>query len=112
MKVWLTLTEAADVANRSERTIRNWVRDGVLQSRVGGRFARDEVLRAEQAMRNRVGRPTPSAPSVVRMWGETWAEVTACGAHRTALAAGLVAISCKKCRIQHVPKESESRAGG
>lgn len=57
MKIWLTLQEAADVAGRTERTIRNWVDAGVLKSPVPGRFQRDAVLAAERTMRRRVGRP-------------------------------------------------------
>lgn len=57
MKIWLTLAEAADVAGRTERTIRNWVDAGVLKSPVPGRFQRDAVLAAERTMRRRVGRP-------------------------------------------------------
>lgn len=56
MKIWLTLAEAADVAGRTERTIRNWVDANELTPR-HGRFMRDEVLAAEQRMRGRVGRP-------------------------------------------------------
>lgn len=56
MRIWLTLTEAADVAGRTERTIRNWVAAGELSSR-HGRFVRDEVLATERRMRRKVGRP-------------------------------------------------------
>jgi hypothetical protein len=56
MKVWLTLAEAADVARRTERTIRNWVDAGELVPR-HGRYLRDEVLAAERRMRLKVGRP-------------------------------------------------------
>lgn len=45
-KQWLTLSEAAIVARRSERTIRNWVRDGVLRPAARGMFGRDAVLAA------------------------------------------------------------------
>jgi len=57
MKVWLTLQEAADVAGRTERTIRNWVEAGVLETPVPGRYQRDAVLAAERTMRRRIGRP-------------------------------------------------------
>lgn len=56
MKIWLTLAEAADVAGRTERTIRNWVNANELTPR-HGRFMRDEVLAAERRMRGKVGRP-------------------------------------------------------
>lgn len=56
MKIWLTLAEAADVAGRTERTIRNWVDAGELNPR-HGRYMRDEVLATEQRMRRKVGRP-------------------------------------------------------
>lgn len=56
MKIWLTLPEAADVAGRTERTIRNWIDAGELVPR-HGRFVRDEVLATEQRMRRKVGRP-------------------------------------------------------
>lgn len=56
MKIWLTLAEAADVAGRTERTIRNWV-DANELTRRHGRFMRDEVLAAERRMRRKVGRP-------------------------------------------------------
>jgi len=56
MKTWLTLAEAAGVAGRTERTIRNWIESGELQAR-HGRFLRDDVLAAERRMRRKVGRP-------------------------------------------------------
>lgn len=56
MKTWLTLTEAAEAAGRTERTIRNWIEAGEIEPRYG-RFIRDEVLAAEQRMRRKVGRP-------------------------------------------------------
>ncbi len=56
MKIWLTLAEAACVAGRTDRTIRNWVAAGELRA-VHGRFNRDEVLATEQRMRRKVGRP-------------------------------------------------------
>ncbi|AZS46658.1 DNA-binding protein [Microbacterium oxydans] len=56
MKEWLTLREAAAVAGRTERTIRNWIAAGELSQKYG-RFARDEVLAVEKRMRRRVGRP-------------------------------------------------------
>lgn len=56
MKTWLTLGEAAQVAGRTERTIRNWVDAGELSPRQG-RYMRDEVLAAEQRMRRKIGRP-------------------------------------------------------
>lgn len=56
MTVWLTLGEAADVAGRTERTIRNWISAGELQA-FYGRFAREQVLATERRMRRRVGRP-------------------------------------------------------
>lgn len=59
MKIWLTLQEAADVAGRTERTIRNWVDAGELRVR-HGRYMRDEVLATERRMRSRVGRPRGS----------------------------------------------------
>lgn len=62
MKEWLTLTEAAEVAGRTERTIRNWVDAGVLKTPVHGRFTRDAVLAAERTMRRRVGRPRKARP--------------------------------------------------
>lgn len=56
MKIWLTLQEAAHVAGRTERTIRNWVTAQELTPRYG-RFMREEVLATERRMRARVGRP-------------------------------------------------------
>lgn len=56
MKIWLTLAEAATVAGRTERTVRNWVKAGEIVP-VYGRFVRDEVLATERRMRRRVGRP-------------------------------------------------------
>ena len=61
MKIWLTLAEAAEVAGRTERTIRNWVDADELKPRYG-RFLREEVLAAEQRMRRRVGRPRKANP--------------------------------------------------
>ncbi|MFJ6547440.1 helix-turn-helix domain-containing protein [Microbacterium sp. NPDC091676] len=60
MKIWLTLQEAADVAGRTDRTVRNWVEAGELSTRLG-RFHRDEVLAAERRMRRKVGRPRKKA---------------------------------------------------
>ncbi len=65
MRIWLTLAEAADVAGRTERTIRNWVDAGEVTPR-HGRFMRDEVLAAERRMRRRVGRPRKSAERETR----------------------------------------------
>ncbi|WP_314097878.1 helix-turn-helix domain-containing protein [Microbacterium foliorum] len=56
MKTWLTLAEAAALAGRTERTIRNWVEAGQLRLH-HGRFKRDEVLATEKQMRQRIGRP-------------------------------------------------------
>lgn len=56
MKIWLTLSEAAEVAGRTERTIRNWVNASEIMPQYG-RFMRDEVLATEQRMRRKVGRP-------------------------------------------------------
>ncbi|AQY02054.1 hypothetical protein [Microbacterium foliorum] len=56
MKSWLTLHEAAVVARRTDRTIRNWIAAGELAPRYG-QFSRDEVLATEQRMRRKVGRP-------------------------------------------------------
>lgn len=66
MKVWLTLAEAADVAGRTERTIRNWVDAGVLKSPVPGRFQRDAVLAAERTMRRKIGRPRKTTNHEIR----------------------------------------------
>lgn len=55
-KIWLTLAEAAEAANRTERSIRNWVNAGELRVHYG-RYRREEVLAAERQMRRRVGRP-------------------------------------------------------
>lgn len=62
MKVWLTLAEAAGVAGRPERTVRNWVDAGELTPR-HGRYMRDQVLDTERRMRRRIGRPRKSPPS-------------------------------------------------
>jgi predicted transcriptional regulator len=56
MTVWVTLKEAAKVAGRTERTIRNWVAAGELTPRYR-LFDRDDVLASEQRMRRRIGRP-------------------------------------------------------
>lgn len=56
MNTWLTLSEAALAAKRSERTIRNWVEAGLLRP-VAGRFRRDALLHVEREMRGRIGRP-------------------------------------------------------
>lgn len=106
-KRWLSLTEAAQVAHRSERTMRNWVRDGVLKPAAAGIFARDAVLAAEKLMKNRRGRPTATESRVVEATPGTWIRVTACGTHLAALDAGLVALTCRRCRIDpaQAPKE-------
>lgn len=99
VKRWLTLPEAAIVAHRSERTLRNWVRDGVLRPAARGMFDRDVVLAVERKMRNRRGRPAPAAPRILQAAG-AWIEVTACGTHIAALNAGLIALTCKRCRLR------------
>lgn len=99
-KRWLNITEAADIAKRSERTMRNWVRDGVLKPAVPGIFDRDVVLAAAKLMKNRRGRPTATEPRIVQAAPGTWIKVSACGSHLAALDAGLVALACKRCRIE------------
>ncbi|WP_313366630.1 helix-turn-helix domain-containing protein [Microbacterium sp.] len=106
-KRWLNITEAADIAKRSERTMRNWVRDGVLKPALPGIFDRDAVLAAAKLMKNRRGRPTASEPRVVEATPGSWIRVTACGTHLAALNAGLVALSCRRCRVD--PAESPAR---
>ncbi|WP_431792724.1 helix-turn-helix domain-containing protein [Microbacterium paraoxydans] len=101
-KRWLNITEAADIAKRSERTMRNWVRDGVLRPTLPGVFDRDAVLAAAKLMRNRRGRPSVTEPRVVEAAPGTWIKVTACGTHVAALDAGLVALTCRRCRIDPV----------
>lgn len=98
-KRWLTLPEAAIVAHRSERTLRNWMKDGVLRPAARGMFDRNVVLAAERKMRNRRGRPAPAAPRIVQAAG-AWIEVTACGTHLEALNAGLIALTCSRCRLR------------
>jgi len=51
MKIWLTLAEAeaAAVAGRTERTIRNWVGANELRPRYG-LYLRDDVLATERRM--------------------------------------------------------------
>lgn len=93
-KRWLTSEEAADVAKRSERTLRNWVRDGVLNAPVRGFYDRELVIAAEQKVRR--GRPVPGSPRVVEAAGVR-IEVTACGTHAEALNVGLVSLTCKRC---------------
>lgn len=106
-KRWLNITEAADIAKRSERTMRNWVRDGVLKPALPGIFDRDAVLAAAKLMKNRRGRPTATEPRTVEATPGTWIRVTACGTHLAALDAGLVALTCRRCRIEpaHAPTE-------
>jgi len=103
-KRWLTLEEAAEVAKRSERTLRNWVRDGVLKAPVHGFYDRERVVAAEQKVRR--GRPAPGAPRVVKAAG-VWIEVTACGTHKEALNAGLVALTCKRCTLAPAEEPNE-----
>ena len=98
-KRWLSITEAAQVAQRSERTMRNWVRDGVLKPAAPGIFGRPEVLEAAKQMANRRGRPKATEPRVVEATPGTWIRVKACGSHAAALDAGLVALTCRRCRI-------------
>lgn len=102
----LRLADAAKVARRSERTIRNWVRDGLLKPVARGWFDRDEVLAVERQQRSRVGRPQPSAPTVVQVTPGKWVEVTACGTHAEALKAGMIALTCTRCRLR--PAEDQT----
>jgi hypothetical protein len=97
-KRWLSISEAAGVAHRSERTLRNWVRDGVLAPAIPGLFDRDRVIAAEKAMRTRRGRPALTEPRAVEVATGSWIKVVACGKHRSALAAGLLALDCERCR--------------
>lgn len=98
-KRWLSLAEAAQVARRSERTMRNWVRDGVLKPAHHGVFDRDAVLAAEKLMQTRRGRPAVTEPRTIEAAPGNWIKVTACGTHVAALEAGLVALTCRRCRI-------------
>lgn len=95
-KRWLTLEEAAEVAKRSERTLRNWVRDGVLKAPVHGFYDRELVVAAEQKVRR--GRPAPGKARVVEAAGVR-IEVIPCGTHTEALNAGLIALTCKRCTL-------------
>lgn len=99
-KRWLSLAEAAQVAGRSERTMRNWVRDGVLIPRARGVYARDDVLRAESRMRNKAGRPAPSDPRVVEAAPGVMIEIMACGKHTMAVSVGLFPLTCERCRVR------------
>lgn len=63
MKMWLTLSEAAErirvdgtALASAERRIRRWVESGDLQS-YAGRFRAADVLATEKLMRSRRGRP-------------------------------------------------------
>ncbi|MDR6142058.1 hypothetical protein QE375_001612 [Microbacterium foliorum] len=111
-KRWLNISEAADIAKRSERTMRNWVRDGVLKPALPGIFDRDAVLAAAKLMKNRRGRPTATEPRIVQATPGTWIKVTACGTHLAALDAGLVALTCRRCRIDpaEAPNEGDRDA--
>lgn len=99
-KRWLSLAEAAQVARRSERTMRNWVRDGVLKPAAAGIFARDAVLAAAKQMKDRRWRPTSTEASIVEAAPGVWISVTTCGPHVATLNAGLVALTCRRCRIE------------
>lgn len=112
-KRWLTIAEAATVAGRTERTLRNWVRDGVLKPAVRGFFDRDVVLDAAKRMTTRRGRPTATASRVVEAAPGTWIKATACGTHAAALESGLVALTCKRCRIEpaHAPSTTQTNEG-
>lgn len=99
-KRWLSLAEAAQVAHRSERTMRNWVRDGVLKPAAAGIFARDAVLAAAKQMKDRRWRESATVARVVRAAPGVWISVTPCGPHVSRLDAGLVALTCGKCRIE------------
>lgn len=109
-KRWLSLAEAARVARRSERTMRNWVRDGVLKPAAAGIFSRDAVLAAAKHMKDRRWREPATEARVVRAAPGVWISVTACGTHISTLNAGMVALTCKNCRIQ--PAEAPSDDGG
>lgn len=106
-KRWLSLAEAAQVAHRSERTMRNWVRDGVLKPAAAGIFARDAVLAAAKQMKDRRWRESATEARVVRAAPGVWISVTPCGPHISTLNAGLVALTCRNCRIEpaEAPKE-------
>ncbi|MEI3845225.1 MULTISPECIES: helix-turn-helix transcriptional regulator [unclassified Microbacterium] len=97
---YLPRAEVAAVARRSESTIRNWIRDGVLRPVRPGWFDRDEVLAAEREMRGRRRRPTTTAPRVLQVAPGTWVEVAPCGAHTPALDGGLIALTCKRCVLR------------
>ncbi|MEA1264179.1 MerR family transcriptional regulator [Microbacterium sp. STF-2] len=99
-KRWLNIAEAAEVAGRTERTLRNWVRDGVLKPAVRGFFDRDVVLATAKRMTTRRGRPTATASRIVEAAPGSWIKATACGTHSDALEAGLVALTCRRCRIE------------
>lgn len=107
VKQWLTLSEAAAVAHRSERTMRNWVRDGVLKPAAAGIFARDAVLAAAKQMKDRRWRESATEARIVRAAPGVWISVTACGPHISTLNAGLVALTCRNCRIEPAEAPTE-----
>lgn len=97
---WLTLPEAAVVAMRTERTIRNWIHDGILRPEAPGLLDRNLVLMAERTMRNRRGRPARATAHVVQVTPQTWVEVTACGKHAEAFKVGMITLVCQRCRLR------------
>lgn len=110
-KRWLNIAEAAEVARRSERTMRNWVRDGVLKPAAPGIFGRDAVLAAAKQMKDRRWRPTSTEARIVKAAPGVWISVTACGPHIATLNAGMVALTCKNCRIETAHEPTTRPAG-
>lgn len=99
-KRWLNIAEAAAVARRSERTMRNWVRNGVLKPAAPGIFGRDAVLAAAKQMKDRRWRQAATEARVLKAAPGVWISVTACGAHTATLGSGLVNLACRRCRIE------------
>ncbi|ABR10455.1 MULTISPECIES: hypothetical protein [Bacteria] len=110
MPRFIRRSEIAAVANRSESTVRGWIRSGALVPVMSGWYDRDAVLAVEREMRARRARastPKGSAARVLRVSPGAWVEVTACGSHRDALDAGLIALTCRTCRIR--PADAPNR---
>lgn len=63
MKKALTVNEAAYLANRSRRTIYNWIEWGVLP-KTSRYIDSDDLFKAEAAMTSRIGRPRKNPANV------------------------------------------------
>ncbi|WP_449408815.1 hypothetical protein [Microbacterium maritypicum] len=73
-------------------------------------FDRHAVIAAAKRMKDRRWRESATEACVVRAAPGVWISVTPCGPHISTLNAGLVALTCRNCRIEpaEAPNEGDN----